>query len=54
MQPATSQDASESVLAVLAGTDCDWCGAGTLVREEFKGDDAMVCDDCGTPAVRVW
>lgn len=54
MQHASSPDASESLLTALVGEDCRWCATGTLVREEFKDDDAAVCDDCGTPAVRVW
>lgn len=54
MQHVSSQNASKSLLAALAGDDCGWCDAGTLARGEFKGDDAVVCDDCGTPAARVW
>lgn len=54
MQRVPSNDVTEPLLAALAGDDCRWCGTGTLAREEFKGDDAVVCDACGTPAVRVW
>lgn len=54
MQQVPSQDASESLLATLVGGDCRWCATGTLAREEFKGDAAVVCENCGTPAVRVW
>ena len=54
MQQRASQDASESVLAALVGDGCHWCAAGTLERETFKGDDAVVCENCGTPAARVW
>lgn len=54
MQRVSSEDADEPLLVALAGDDCRWCGDGTLARETFKGDDAVVCADCGTPAVRVW
>ena len=39
----------------LCGTDCQYgdCG-GSLRHETFKGDEAVVCEECGTPAVRLW
>ncbi|WP_202932651.1 HVO_A0556 family zinc finger protein [Halorussus salinus] len=54
MQQVTSQDTSDAVLAALVGDDCSWCATGALAREEFKGDAAVVCEECGTPAARVW
>jgi hypothetical protein len=54
MQHVSSQDTSDAVLAALVGDDCSWCEAGTLAREEFKGDAAVVCEECGTPGARVW
>jgi hypothetical protein len=54
MQRSSARNATDSVLAALVGDDCGWCGSGTLVREEFKGDAAAVCEECDTPAVRVW
>ncbi|MFC4447500.1 MULTISPECIES: HVO_A0556 family zinc finger protein [Halorussus] len=54
MQHVASEDAAEPLLVTLAGDDCRWCASGTLAREQFKGDDAVVCEDCGTPAARVW
>ena len=54
MQEAALQNATEPVLAALVGDDCNWCATGTLARDEFRGDDAVVCEDCETPAVRVW
>lgn len=43
------------VLVRLDGADCTMpdC-AGKLERRPFKGTDAVVCDDCDTPPVRVW
>jgi len=54
MQQVPSQDTSESVLAALVGDECSWCEGGVLAHEEFKGDAAVVCEECGTPAARVW
>lgn len=34
--------------------DCTYCDDGTLVLTTYKDNDAIVCDDCGTPAVQVW
>ncbi|ELZ98175.1 hypothetical protein C440_02968 [Haloferax mucosum ATCC BAA-1512] len=33
--------------------DCTYCD-GDLVVEDYKNNDAIVCDDCGTPAVQLW
>ncbi|MFC4550066.1 MULTISPECIES: HVO_A0556 family zinc finger protein [Halorussus] len=54
MQRTSVQEMSEDLLGVLVGDECRWCATGTLAREEFKSDDAVVCENCGTPAVRVW
>ncbi|WP_198526040.1 hypothetical protein [Haloferax sp. ATB1] len=31
-------------------TDCD----GDLVTGSYKDNEAIVCDDCGTPAGQLW
>ncbi|GGC68120.1 MULTISPECIES: HVO_A0556 family zinc finger protein [Haloferax] len=33
--------------------DCTYCD-GDLVAGSYKDNDAIVCDDCGTPAVQLW
>lgn len=33
--------------------DCTYCD-GDLVLGAYKDNDAIVCDDCGTPAVQLW
>lgn len=38
----------------LEGTTCVFCEDGHLVREPYKGNDALVCSTCGTPAVQTW
>lgn len=42
------------VLAALEGDACSFCDAGTLVRGEYKGNAAVVCDDCQTPGAQLW
>jgi len=54
MQHVSASDSSTALLDGLAGDDCRWCATGTLARREFKGDAAVVCENCDTPAARVW
>lgn len=43
------------LLATLDGGDCYREGCtGHLERQQYKGDDAVVCVDCDVPALRVW
>lgn len=51
---AKSQSANEDVLVALEGRSCDYCEGGTLVADTYKGNSAVVCEDCGTPEVQVW
>ncbi|WP_338004619.1 HVO_A0556 family zinc finger protein [Natronoglomus mannanivorans] len=43
----------EQLLRGLSGQSCAYCD-GTLTREQFQSDEAVVCDECGTPAARIW
>lgn len=45
---------SASLLEYLEHSNCAFCSDGSLVRTAFKGNDAVVCDCCGTPAAQVW
>lgn len=40
--------------AALLSSDCPTCGNGKFVQEMYKGTDAIVCGECGTPRIRVW
>lgn len=42
------------MLSALEGRDCAFCADGTLVREAYKGNRAVVCDSCGTPRAQFW
>ncbi|MCU4975375.1 hypothetical protein OB955_21985 [Halobacteria archaeon AArc-m2/3/4] len=45
---------SLEVLSVLDGDTCSYCENGTLTQQFFQSDEAVVCDECGTPAARLW
>lgn len=41
-----------SVVDQLIGTACEFCEDGNLESGRFKGDLAVLCESCGTPAFR--
>lgn len=45
-----------TILHDLEGEDCpsDEQCSGTLKRGTYKGDEAVICEDCETPVVRLW
>ena len=45
---------TQQLLATLAGRSCPDCADGELERETYKGKQAVVCGQCGTPRVQVW
>lgn len=49
-----AETAGPSVIDVLRHTECRWCTSGTLDLARFKGNTALVCDECGTPGVQLW
>ena len=49
-----TQSPGRQVLARLEGRACAFCSTGELVRSTYKGNDAVVCEDCGTPRVQFW
>lgn len=40
------------VIAILTGTDCDYCGEGELTDGIYKETRAVICDECNTPQAR--
>lgn len=44
----------EAILETFDGATCPRCADGELTRDRFKGDEAVVCPACGTPAVRLF
>ena len=51
-----SQRESGSILVLnrIAGTRCPLCDGGTLVREQYKDNRAVVCDQCDVPRAQFW
>ncbi|WP_191965514.1 MULTISPECIES: HVO_A0556 family zinc finger protein [Haloferax] len=41
------------LLKKLGDDECVYCD-GDLVESTYKGNDAVICDDCGTPAIQLW
>lgn len=48
------EDGRRRLFEQLADQECGFCSGGSLVRAQFRGNDAVVCEECGTPAVRLW
>ncbi|SEP21860.1 hypothetical protein SAMN04487948_12252 [Halogranum amylolyticum] len=38
----------------LRERDCEYCTDGTLVEGTYKDNEAVVCDECDTPALQLW
>ncbi|MGQ3414378.1 HVO_A0556 family zinc finger protein [Natrinema sp. LN54] len=54
MQLTDDAATGRSVLDALEGDACSYCEDGTLVRDRYHGNAAVVCDDCHTPGAQVW
>ncbi|WP_174811821.1 HVO_A0556 family zinc finger protein [Salinadaptatus halalkaliphilus] len=50
-QPAADD---RRLLDVLEERPCSFCETGTLERGLYKGNNAVVCDNCGTPRAQLW
>ncbi|WP_459808223.1 HVO_A0556 family zinc finger protein [Halopiger thermotolerans] len=42
------------VIEGLEGSQCSFCNDGQLVQERYKGNTAVVCENCHTPNAQVW
>ncbi|WP_324618165.1 HVO_A0556 family zinc finger protein [Haloterrigena salifodinae] len=42
------------LLARLEHCECTYCRDGSLVRDQYKGNTAVICDQCGVPSVQLW
>lgn len=46
---------NEEAMASVEGEECVIPNCpGRIIPQEFKGKEAMVCDECDTPVVRIW
>lgn len=56
MQQETGEQTRQEEIAQesLLGQDCPYCEQGTLTDGRFKGDFAILCPNCDTPAYRTF
>lgn len=54
MQRQERDPTPQPVIAALEGQECSFCGDGKLVRNTYKGNDAVICDACDTPGAQFW
>ncbi|MDQ2052609.1 HVO_A0556 family zinc finger protein [Natronolimnohabitans sp. A-GB9] len=55
MQPSEgSTTTTHPVITALRNSDCAFCEDGKLTEEMYKGNTAVVCDNCGTPGAQIW
>ncbi|WP_204357301.1 HVO_A0556 family zinc finger protein [Halogeometricum borinquense] len=45
--------ACEELFERMEDDTCAYCEGG-LVMGQYKDTAAVLCEDCGTPAIRVW
>ncbi|MFB6252112.1 MAG: HVO_A0556 family zinc finger protein [Halobellus sp.] len=50
---STATSDPEQLLDRLDDPSCQYCD-GALDTGTYKGSGAVLCQDCGTPAIRVW
>ncbi|WP_309545784.1 HVO_A0556 family zinc finger protein [Natrinema limicola] len=48
------RDDSHVVLERLTDQTCAFCDDGLLTPGEYKGNQAILCKSCNTPAVQLW
>lgn len=53
-QPSSEDADHGQLFGCLEGRSCPHCADGTLERDTYKGNRAIVCDGCGTPRAQVW
>nr|WP_305880597.1 HVO_A0556 family zinc finger protein [Halovivax cerinus] len=51
---ANAAPKTDGVLHRLRGDRCPHCEDGTLVLGTYKGNRAVLCDDCETPRAQLW
>ena len=54
MQQIHASNDESALLDGLAGETCEFCAGGTLVRGEYKGNDAVVCSDCEPSTIQLF
>lgn len=44
----------ETLVEKLRNRECQYCDEGSLSKDTYKGNTAIVCDNCETPALQLW
>lgn len=44
----------ETLVENLRNRSCQHCSDGVLVEGTYKDNDAVLCDECETPALQLW
>ena len=54
MQSIENVDDSHKLVEQLTGQPCAFCDDGTLTSGRYKGNKAVICEGCETPAAQLW
>ncbi len=54
MNATATLDRRNAVVDCLVGQSCAHCESGELVRGSFKGNVAVVCEECDAPTMRLF
>ena len=53
MTTTSTADDRAKLLQALAGSPCHNCEEGVLVRQPYKGNRSIVCNECGLPQIQL-
>lgn len=53
-QEQASRFSQNNLLKQLEERDCEFCENGVFIVGSYKGNDAVICDTCGTPILQFW
>ncbi|WP_276255504.1 HVO_A0556 family zinc finger protein [Halomontanus rarus] len=51
---AQAETRVEIFLEALESRSCTYCDEGSLERSTYKGNEAIVCEECGAPEMQFW
>ncbi|WP_338042913.1 HVO_A0556 family zinc finger protein [Natrinema gari] len=54
MQNVETTDDRHKLIDELTGRPCSFCDDGSLMSGSYKGNRAVICEGCETPAAQLW
>ncbi|WP_081704340.1 MULTISPECIES: HVO_A0556 family zinc finger protein [unclassified Natrinema] len=54
MQNVETTDDRHKLVDELIGRPCSFCDDGSLMSGSYKGNRAVICEGCETPAAQLW